>query len=377
MPTGETYIIPTKLDSTGVKQGASDIKSQLLSLAQSALPVIGVGTAVSFVADQMAGAVQDTMAYAKEVRGLALASGTTAEEASRLIQVLDDYGVTTDSIFKATKRLTDEGYAPTMDTIVDLAGQYQSLTSAQERNDFILRNLGKDVSTWNFVLSQNTALLREQSAAVSDANILTEEEIVKVREAELAMDAWNDAIAGVKTELAVGLMPALTQTINGLMAMGEAQGEQVKWWEYIIPAVGSVHSLYIGLTASEEDATMAAQAHAEALAQVTAEANDARLALQGLDKEMEDGYWHQSGGFTYQGAVRNTYPGVPNRASGGPVIAGAEYNVAEFFQPEVFTPSVSGRVDPMRGESQTVVARLDEERLARIIVSAIQQGAMA
>lgn len=36
-----------------------------------------------------------------------------------------------------------------------------------------------------------------------------------------------------------------------------------------------------------------------------------------------------------------------NRASGGPVIAGQSYNVAEFFQPERFTPSTNGRIDPI------------------------------
>lgn len=37
------------------------------------------------------------------------------------------------------------------------------------------------------------------------------------------------------------------------------------------------------------------------------------------------------------------------RASGGPVIKGQTYNVAEFYKPERFTPSSNGRVDPIQG----------------------------
>lgn len=37
------------------------------------------------------------------------------------------------------------------------------------------------------------------------------------------------------------------------------------------------------------------------------------------------------------------------RASGGAVIGGQSYNVAEFFKPEQFTPAVNGRVDPIGG----------------------------
>lgn len=39
-----------------------------------------------------------------------------------------------------------------------------------------------------------------------------------------------------------------------------------------------------------------------------------------------------------------------NRASGGPVIAGQTYNVAEFYRPEKFTPSTNGRIDPMSSD---------------------------
>ena len=60
------------------------------------------------------------------------------------------------------------------------------------------------------------------------------------------------------------------------------------------------------------------------------------------------------------GSSGNTGGGTnvkPGRASGGPVIGGQSYNVAEFFRPEIFTPQKSGRIDPM-GANQLQQVRI-------------------
>lgn len=54
------------------------------------------------------------------------------------------------------------------------------------------------------------------------------------------------------------------------------------------------------------------------------------------------------------------------RASGGPVIAGQSYNVAEFSRPEVFTPSSSGRIDA-KGDSPVAIFDLDYNKLAQVL----------
>jgi hypothetical protein len=84
------------------------------------------------------------------------------------------------------------------------------------------------------------------------------------------------------------------------------------------------------------------------------------------------------GGSTGTGSVgtHNTGgTGNKGRASGGPVIAGQSYNVAEFYNPEVFTPNMSGRIDKMNSpEMQTVRVQnwndFDYNRLASEVVKA-------
>lgn len=62
------------------------------------------------------------------------------------------------------------------------------------------------------------------------------------------------------------------------------------------------------------------------------------------------------------------------RASGGPVMGGYSYMVGE-KGPELFTPGDSGRITPNNQlGGQTVVATIDEARLARTIVAALMQA---
>ena len=74
---------------------------------------------------------------------------------------------------------------------------------------------------------------------------------------------------------------------------------------------------------------------------------------------------HPTGGSTGGGGS------VKKRASGGPVIAGQGYSVAEFFRPERFTPNVNGRVDPMQSMQPQVVNNIDKRELVRALVEAM------
>lgn len=70
-------------------------------------------------------------------------------------------------------------------------------------------------------------------------------------------------------------------------------------------------------------------------------------------------------------------PGLGNgnnngrRASGGPVIAGQSYQVAEFNQPEVFIPNANGRVESPN-QTQNISVEMDEKKLARAFAQELQ-----
>jgi hypothetical protein len=177
------------------------------------------------VIDGYKAAKRETIEYAEEVRNLSLASGQTAEESSRMLQVLDDYQLTADDAKTATRALTKEGLAPTIDTIAKLSGEYLKLNGVEERNAFVQKNLGRAGQEWLNLLNQGPDAIMAMNDAVSDSLIMTDRDIAAMEEYRLALDEVSDAKQGLAIATGQILIPAeknfldlataLINTLNG------------------------------------------------------------------------------------------------------------------------------------------------------------------
>jgi len=171
--------------------------------------LVGVGMALKDV-------IQTGIEYAMSVDAMARAGGESAEEASRFIQVLDDYEISAQDALAATRALTRNGLAPNVETLAMLSDQYLALNSVEEKNAFIIENLGRGGLQWAKALDQGSAALRAQAAAVDKSLILTQEQVDSAEKARLAIDNWNDSIQGLKVTLSMGLLPVLADVVTSI-----------------------------------------------------------------------------------------------------------------------------------------------------------------
>jgi hypothetical protein len=241
--------------------------------------------------------IGDTLKYAAQVRQLSQVSGQSAEATSRFIQVLDDYKISADDAMVATRALTKEGYAPSIDTLAQLSDKYLSLNSAQEKNDFVLKNLGRGGLQWVDVLNQGSEALRKQGAAVSDQLILNDKMVEQARKAEIAWDNWGDAINGAKTQIGIGLIPELTKGINFLMATDAAlekvSGHGIQgmrdFWPEVQKATAEIEKQQSAMSKTGEAGNTAANgidAFAKADEDAKKSAQDLSNILQGMLSSM-------------------------------------------------------------------------------------------
>jgi hypothetical protein len=190
--------------------------------------------ATQLVIDGLKESIRATTEYAREVRDLSLASGQTAEQSSRMLQVLDDYELSAEDAKTATRALTKEGLAPTIDTIANLSGEFQKLTSVEERNAFVQKNLGRAGQEWLNLLAQGPTKIRAMNDAVSEGLILTEENIQQAEEYRLALDTWGDSVMELKVAIGTQLLPVLTEmvgTVNDdITAMKMMQEQGLNWF---------------------------------------------------------------------------------------------------------------------------------------------------
>ena len=200
-------IIKTIAEGTGDKELQSSLKE-----LNGAIGVVRTGYEVlNQVYDETIGKSQE---YAEQVARQKAISGESAEESSRFIQVLDDWGLSADDAAAASRKLTSQGLVPNMETLAKLSDQYLSITDVQERNKFVTENLGRAGVEWNKVLAQGGDALRKQSKEVEAGLIFYQKNLDAAEELRLSQDKLNEAWQATALTLGTQLTPALTDAID-------------------------------------------------------------------------------------------------------------------------------------------------------------------
>lgn len=189
-------------DAEALKKSTMSI-TDFRSAYQIGLDVMRAG---KMVWDETAGA---TFKYDEEIRRLAEITGTGAEESSRLLQVLDDFKISAGELNAVTRKMTQQGLSPTLETLARLSDEYNRLNPGQERAKFLMDNFGRSGFKFAEAMSKGGDELRKMGGEVEKSLIRTDEQIAKTRLAELAFDKWSDKIQAVKVDLGTGFIGAV------------------------------------------------------------------------------------------------------------------------------------------------------------------------
>lgn len=160
-----------------------------------------------------------TVAYAAEVRQLSLATGQTTEESSRQLQLLSDFGIGLGDIEAASKKMTQNGLAPTITNLANLSERYNALAPGQERNKFLFDQLGKSGAAYAEVLSKGKSAILAMNDGVDESLVLSKEQVDAARRLEVAQDGVNDSYEAAAVQLGNKLIPIQTDFFNGINVM--------------------------------------------------------------------------------------------------------------------------------------------------------------
>lgn len=185
----------TKKQSEALVPGLEKARHSLTGFVSENAILIGVLTAVGTA---LAKSFQDYSKLAESVRDLSLVSGATAEEASRFIQVLDDFQLTAEDATAASRFLKEKGLVPNLETLVQLSNQFKQIQDPAQRLAFIQENLGRGGAKWVNILSQEESQLRATAAAIDERLIMTDKEIKAYEQQRLALDALSDSWQATK-----------------------------------------------------------------------------------------------------------------------------------------------------------------------------------
>lgn len=229
--------------------------------------------------------IGETTRYFDQVRELSMISGQSIEETARFIQVLDDYKISADDALIATRALTKEGYAPTIETLAELSDKYLALNSAEERNEFILKNLGRGGLQWVDILNKGSEAILQQGAAVEKGLIPSQKQADAAKLNALALDRWNDSINALKYSISNEFIPILTDAVN-------AENDHIRALEIMKEqGLSTYHAMsQVGYTAAlaqakaEREAADATMLHSEATLDLSENLREEKERLEAVSK---------------------------------------------------------------------------------------------
>jgi len=167
---------------------------------------------VQKVAEQTVGAVVD---YNKSILDLSLSLGVTTEEASRLVQVMDDFGISQGEVEIALKMMTKNGIQPTIANLAALSDEFNSINDPVERAQRMSQLLGRNWATLTPVLSAGGKTIKGMAAEVGGSLLVTAEAAKQTEAYRLQVDQLSDAWTAAKQSIGLVAIPFLTNAMIG------------------------------------------------------------------------------------------------------------------------------------------------------------------
>jgi len=319
--------------------------------------VIGTAQQIGQAFEQ---AMAASMAYIDQVDSLQDVTGASAEQASRLILVTQQLGVSAEQVTKAMQQAALRGIQPNTESLGKLADQYVKIQDPVERARFLTQNFGETGAKLAPLLDKGKAGIEEMIGAAEEyGHVLTEVEKLQAEQLQRAQ-AQNEQ---AKNSWVITTLPAWTAAVTGFTAL---LNDATTTNENLIdnftsgtPALKLLDLLFTGGAAAIDAFNKNAKETEAALAEIKKQAQEANnelgkfqayggsVPVVGHGQSYKAGQgpaypWSESNptGWTWGENGQQVYPG---RATGGPVVGGMTYLVGE-RGPEPFTPSTSGFV---------------------------------
>lgn len=182
----------------GDKQAIGALKNIQKTVGE-ATAIFGTLVAAGYAINKfLQGTVGEWMAYAGQVREVALATGQTSEESSRLIQILDDFKISGGDVTKIMKAMVTQGITPSVDNLALLSDEYLGLNSDIARSQFLLDKFGKSGLTMAESMNAGGAAIRQMKDEIGAGLILDDRSTQRAEDLRLEIDDVQDAWQGVK-----------------------------------------------------------------------------------------------------------------------------------------------------------------------------------
>lgn len=349
------------MDVFGKSVGSTTELMHGLGLNIPISPMELFGTAMKMGAEYTMDAMEQFNDYVDQISKMAAYTSTTTEEMSKLFQLSDDLRIPIGTLEMALKTMTQNGVAPSIDSLKKLSDEYNKIKDPAERAKFLLDNFGRAGQDMARFMELGSEKISENADAVQDWMIVTGKTEEEMENYKAAMDRLDEAQMRIAYTWGSQVTPLFTGFINLMLDAQDAVGIFNLSWQNLVPTFGIVR--------------YAAGLLKEVLEELTGIKFPTFKELFGFDlpsanpfKALKDLQALQTGS---------------GQAQGGPVFPGTAYPVGE-REVEWFVPNVPGTIVPggRGGGNVTIIVNADNvvgttdeltQKLFPVIYDAVRQ----
>lgn len=267
-------------------------------------PVAAAGAAFAGLGAFAAQGVSKLTDLAGAVRKVHDISGLSFESSSRLVAISDDLGVSAETVATSMRRLAQNIDAGKLDEYgiavvraadgtVDMEATLGAVADAMNRtvdptkraamgNDI----LGRSWADLAPILQQGSGGIREAMAAVSEGQIITEDNADAVREWEMALDDAQDAISEIQMAMAKDMIPTLSLMAKDFATVTQAVSEANGPFGMLLDVMGNLNPVTSLYNARLADQKAKAEDAANSMATMATSMLDAGLKAAATDAQV-------------------------------------------------------------------------------------------
>lgn len=168
------------------------------------------------VAGAMKASIDYSIQWTNTIDDVQKITGQTAEETSKLVTVLGDFGIEAGVLKGAARALKEQGLSPNLETIKKLAEQYQSIQDPAKRVEWGTKTLGRAFFDLSEVLSKTPEEFEAvEAAAMSSGKVIGQDMVDQMEAAQIKSQQLADKVDGLKLALGVPLVNTLSDAADG------------------------------------------------------------------------------------------------------------------------------------------------------------------
>ena len=240
-----------KLDESltvmGKNVGSATELMQGLGLNIPISPMELFGTAMKLGIEYTTEAIDVYSSYVDQISIMAAYTNTSTEEMSKLYQITDDLRIPLQSVEMALKYMTQNGVAPSIQGLADLAEQYNAIEDPIARSQFLLDNFGRAGQDMARIMEQGSQAILDQADAIEEWMIVTGKSEEAVLEYKAAQDRLEEANMRIQYQWASTVIPGWTKLLTAIMDTNdEIRNSEASWMRYA-GILGAVQTVVVGL----------------------------------------------------------------------------------------------------------------------------------